>query len=93
MGDINTETWSFRLWGLDTRLTTFLCKKKKILAKSKEVKTGWSTNLSEIFKEATAKKGCFASDDDDDDDKLVTKIHILTLEPISNFMADLLCLA
>jgi hypothetical protein len=55
--------------GLAARLTTLLCKKKTIVAKSKEVKTGWSnsqewTNLAESSNEGYgSKKGSFANDD------------------------------
>jgi hypothetical protein len=46
---------------LSARLTTLLCKKKTV-AKSNEVITGWRTNLAESSKEV-AQRGCFASDD------------------------------
>jgi hypothetical protein len=53
---------------LDARLTTLLCKKVTV-AKSKEVKTGWSNSVDKsgrIFYGRTwLKKGCFANDDDD----------------------------
>jgi hypothetical protein len=42
---------------LDSRLTTLLCK-KNIVAKSKEVKTGY--NLAESYKE-----GCMSSHEDE----------------------------
>jgi hypothetical protein len=42
---------------LDARLTTLLCK-KEIVAKSKEVKAGWSnSNPAEASKEACGSKG------------------------------------
>jgi hypothetical protein len=51
-------------WGLDAGLTTLLCKKKKFVTKSKEMKTG--CNLQTLRR----KRGqCFANDDDDDDDE------------------------
>jgi hypothetical protein len=37
------------------RLTTLLCKIITV-AKSKEVKTGWSTNMAEFFKEEYGSK-------------------------------------
>jgi hypothetical protein len=46
---------------LDTRLTTLIC--KKIVTKSKEVKTRF--NLAESSKEGYGSK--WANDDDDDD--------------------------
>jgi hypothetical protein len=54
--------------GLDTRLTSLLCK-KIIVAKSKEEKTRWSNSRQiwqNLLRTAMAKKGCFANDDDDD---------------------------
>jgi hypothetical protein len=51
---------------LDARLTILLCK-KIIVAKFKEVKTGWSIILLRKF---MAQKVLFANDDDDDDDEL-----------------------
>jgi hypothetical protein len=47
------------LGGLDASLTTLLCKKKNIVAKSKKVKTGY--NLAETSKEVLLKKGLFYS--------------------------------
>jgi hypothetical protein len=43
--------------GLHARLTTLLCKKQNIVAKSKEVETGWSnsqewTSLAKSFKQS-----------------------------------------
>jgi hypothetical protein len=54
LGDINTET-HLPGWGLDARLSP--CSgKKKIVTKSKEVKTGWSSNLAESSKEGIAQR-------------------------------------
>jgi hypothetical protein len=44
-----------------------LCKKKIIIAKSKEVETGWSisqewSNLAQYSKKNYDKKGCFSND-------------------------------
>jgi hypothetical protein len=52
---------------LDLRLTTLLCKKS--VAKSKEMKTGWSNSRKIwqntcILRKATAQKSCLANDDD-----------------------------
>jgi hypothetical protein len=40
LGDINTHGPGPQGWEFDARLTTFVCKTKNILPKSKEVKTG-----------------------------------------------------
>jgi hypothetical protein len=64
LGDINTQTWYSRL---DARLMTLHCKKITV-AKSKEVRTGWSNLIDKsgrIFKgRLWLKKGCFVDDDD-----------------------------
>jgi hypothetical protein len=57
-------------WGLNTRLLTLLCKKNYI-AKSKEVKTGWSTSrrnrqvCQNLQRRLWLKECCFAKGDDD----------------------------
>jgi hypothetical protein len=48
---------------LDARLTTLLCK-KIIVAESKEVNTGWFTNLAEYSKENYDSKAGGLSNDD-----------------------------
>jgi hypothetical protein len=45
---------------LDARLTTLLCKQITVTT-SKEVKTRWSTNLAESFKEGCGSKGAVLS--------------------------------
>jgi hypothetical protein len=55
---------------LDARLKTLLFK-KIIVAKSKEVKTGWSSSRQiwqNLLRKAVAQNAYFADDDDDDDD-------------------------
>jgi hypothetical protein len=59
---------------LDSRLTTLLCK-IKIVAKPKEVKTGWFNSRrnrqvwQNLIRKAMVQKGSSANDDDDDDDE------------------------
>jgi hypothetical protein len=42
-------------WGLDERLTSLICTKKEV-AKFKDVKTGWSTNLINSSKKGNRSK-------------------------------------
>jgi hypothetical protein len=52
---------------LDVRLTHLLCRKKKNVAKSKEVRTGWS-HSRQIWQNLLRKAAADADNDDDDDD-------------------------
>jgi hypothetical protein len=76
--------------GLETRLTTLL-RKKNIVAKSKEVKTGWSANPTELTREGYDKKErCYTNDEDydhDDDDDNKELYHIT----YTSWHRDLLC--
>jgi hypothetical protein len=47
-------------------VTNLLCE-RSIVAKFKEVRTGWSKSR-QIWQNLLSQKGCFAATDDDDDD-------------------------
>jgi hypothetical protein len=60
-GDINTETWSFRL-GVGRKADGLSLKKKVTVGKPREVKIGWSNSRKfwqSLLRKAMAQKGLF----------------------------------